>query len=72
VRFSSELTVFAKTVAFAEITRQTFCSYVVEFLFSKATKFDFLLWLFRPTQKDILSFLVFHFSVKTETIVASR
>jgi len=61
---SSELKFSAKTVQFVEITRQTFCSYPVAFLFSKAMKFDFLLWLFRPTQKDIFSFLVFHFSVK--------
>jgi len=43
VKFSSELTSSAKTVAFVEITRQTFCSYAVAFLFSKAKKFDFLL-----------------------------
>jgi len=59
-----ELTLSAKTVAFVEITRQTSCSYAIAFLFSKPTKFDFLLWLFRPEQKDIFSFLVFHFSVK--------
>jgi len=64
VRFSSELTLSAETVAFAEITRQKFCSYAVAFFFSKATKFDFLLWLFRPTQKHIFPFLLFHFSVK--------
>ena len=41
-----------------------YCSHAVAFLFSKATKFDFLLWLFRPTQKHIFSFLVLHFLVK--------
>jgi len=33
------LTLSAKTVGFAEITCQTFCSYAVAFLLSKATKF---------------------------------
>jgi len=41
--YSSELTLSAKIAAFVEITRQTFCSYTVAFLFSKSTKFDFLL-----------------------------
>ena len=43
--YSSEVTLSAKTVAFVEIARQTVCScaYAVAFLFSKATKFDFLL-----------------------------
>jgi len=54
--------VTTKTVAFVEITCQSFCSYAVAFLFSKTTKFDFPLSLLRPTQKDI--FLVIHFSVK--------
>jgi len=64
VRFSSEFTLSSKTVAFIKITCQTFCSYAVAFVFSKTTKFDFLLWLCRPTQKDNFSFLIFHFSVK--------
>jgi len=34
-----ELTLSAKTVAFLEITCQTFCSHAVAFLFWKATKF---------------------------------
>ena len=41
--YSSELRLSAKTVALKEITRQTICSYPVAFLFSKATKVDFLL-----------------------------
>ena len=49
---SLKLTLSAKTVAFVKITCQTFCSYAGLFLFSKATKFDFLLWLLWPTQKD--------------------
>ena len=41
--YSSELKLSAKIVAFVEITRQTFCSYAVAFLITKATKIDFLL-----------------------------
>jgi len=59
---SLKLTLSAKTVAFVKITCQTFCSYAGLFLFSKATKFDFLLWLLWPTQKDFFSFLAFHLS----------
>jgi len=69
---TSELTLSAKTVPFVEITRQTFCEDEVTFLFSKATKFDFLLWLFRPTQKDIFRFSSFIFQLKTKTILAPR
>ena len=43
VCYSSELTLSAETVAFVGITRQTFCSHAVAFLFSKATKFNFVL-----------------------------
>ena len=64
MRFSSELTLSAKTCAFVGITHQTFCSYAVAFLFSKARKLFLFLWLFRPTQKHIFSFMIFHFSVK--------
>jgi len=60
--YSSEITLSVKTVAFVEITRQTFCSYAVAFLFLITTKFDFLLWLFRSTQRHC--FLVFNFSAK--------
>jgi len=57
--YSSELTLSAKSVALIEITCQTFCSHAVAFVFSKATKFDFLLRLFRSTQEDIFSRLSF-------------
>ena len=51
----------AKTVAFVEITRQTFCWYAVAFLFSKAKKFVFLLWLFRQRKNTFLLFSSFVF-----------
>jgi len=55
-----ERTLSAKTVAFVVITCQTFCSYTVAFLFSKATNFYFLLWLCLPTQNDdFFSFFIF-------------
>jgi len=65
--YSSELTLSAKTVAFVEITRQAFCSYAVAFYFSKATEFDFLLWLFRSKHKDSY-FSCFIFQLKTKNI----
>jgi len=53
---SRELTLYAKTLAFVEITCQAFCSYAVAFLFSKAV-------IFSNNAKRHF-FLVFHFSVK--------
>ena len=64
LRYSSELTFSAETVAFVKITRQALWSYAVALLFSKDTKFDFPLWLFRTKQKTFFSFLVFLFTVK--------
>ena len=64
VRISSELMLSTKIVDFVEITGQMFCLYAVAFLFSKATKFDFLLWFLRPMQKDNFSFFLFYFSAK--------
>jgi len=57
--FLRDLTLSAKTVAFVEITCQTFCSYSVAFLFQKATKF-FSCEFFdqRKTFFSRLSFLV--------------
>jgi len=40
---SSKLTISAEPVTFAEITDQTFRLYELAFLFSKSTKFDFVL-----------------------------
>jgi len=67
--YSLELTLSAKTVAFVEITRQTFCSYAVAFFFSKATKFDFC-DCFDQRKKTFFLFSSFIFQLKTEIIAA--
>jgi len=67
--FLRDLTLSAKTVAFAEITCQTFCSYAVAFLFKRATKF-FSCEFFDQCKRTF--FLVFHFQLKTKTITEPR
>ena len=56
LRFSSELTLSAKTVGLIEITCQTFCSMLIRHCISLLKTYEiFLLRYFRPMQKDIFS-----------------
>jgi len=72
LRYSSELTFSAKTVAFVKITRQALWSYAVALLFSKDTKFDFPCDCFEQSKRHFFLFSSFISQLKTETIVAPR